>query len=90
MANEMQYRLKRICQSNEDGAETQNPPKEIVISDGALALIAGSDTITTALSTTFWRILTHPEVSRWLWEEIDEFYPPGEDSTSTEHHPQMI
>ncbi|KAI0772263.1 cytochrome P450 [Irpex lacteus] len=76
--------------SNEDGAEKQSPPKEVVVSDGTLALVAGSDTTSIVLAAAFWCILTHPETYKRLREEVDKYYPPGEDSTSTEHHPRMV
>ncbi|KAI0086944.1 cytochrome P450 [Irpex rosettiformis] len=75
--------------SNEDGSEKEKPPMPVVVSDGALALIAGSDTTMIVLSALFWNILYQPEVYKRLREEVDKFYPSGEDSTSTEHHPQM-
>ena len=62
----------------------------VVVSDGALALIAGSDTTMTVLSALFWGVLSHSKVYNRLREEVDKFYPPGEDSTSAEHHPQMV
>ena len=79
-----------VQQSNEDGAEKQSPPKAVVVSDGALALAAGSDTTSTVLTAAFWCMLTRPQVYERLREEVDKFYPPGEDSTSPEHHPRMV
>ncbi|KAI0772249.1 cytochrome P450 [Irpex lacteus] len=76
--------------SNEDGAEKQSPPKEVVVSDGALAVLAGSDTTSNVLSAAFWCMLTRPEVYKKLREEVDKYYPPGEDATSAEHHPSMV
>ena len=67
-------------QSNEDGAEKEAPPRSTVISDGLLAMIAGSDTTSTILSDLFWLVIRHPDVYRRLQAEVDKFYPPGEDS----------
>ncbi|KAI0688704.1 cytochrome P450 [Cytidiella melzeri] len=76
--------------NNEDGAQKENPPKPVVISDGFLVLIAGSDTTATVLASLFWCLLTHPDVYKRLRDEVDTFYPPEEDSTSPRHHSQMV
>ncbi|KAI0683262.1 cytochrome P450 [Cytidiella melzeri] len=76
--------------SNEDGAEKENPPKPIVVSDGFLVLVGGSDTTANALSVIFWGLLSQPDTYKRLREEVDKFFPPGEDSTSTQYHPKMV
>lgn len=68
-----------ICQSNEDGLEAERPPLELVASDGALAIIAGSDTAATALSQTFYFLLRHPECMKKLRGEIESVYPGSTD-----------
>lgn len=60
------------------------------MSDGALAILAGSDTTSNVLSAAFWCMMTRPEVYKKLREEVDKYYPPGEDATSAEHHPSMV
>ena len=48
-------------------------------SDGALAIIAGSDTAATALSQTLYFLLRHPECMQKLREEIESVYPGSTD-----------
>jgi cytochrome P450 len=55
-----------------------NPPFDQIIADGALAVIAGSDTTSTVLGNVFYNILANPEVYARLREEIDTYFPPGE------------
>ncbi|EKM51676.1 uncharacterized protein PHACADRAFT_212308 [Phanerochaete carnosa HHB-10118-sp] len=74
---------------NEDGAEKVDPPRSLVISDGLLALIAGADTTSTVLASTFYCILRNPEAYKRLQAEVDKFYPPGEDSLDPRHLPEM-
>lgn len=76
-------------QCNEDSAEKVDPPKPVVISDGVLALIAGSDTTSSVLASTFWCLMRHPEAYKRLQVEVDKFYPPGENSLDPKHLPNM-
>ncbi|KAI0075130.1 high nitrogen upregulated cytochrome P450 monooxygenase 2 [Panus rudis PR-1116 ss-1] len=75
--------------NNDDGAEPQSPPQSHVVSDGNLAVVAGSDTTASILSNAFYFLLSHPEAYKKLQEEVDRYYPPGEDATSVLHHPKM-
>lgn len=81
--------LTHDTQSNEDGSEKADPPKPVVISDGFLAMLAGSDTTATVLSAAFWLLMRHPEAYAKLKAEVDKFFPRGEDATKTESHAQM-
>ena len=65
------------------------PPRHIVISDGILALVAGSDTTTVVLSNALWLLLRHPDAYRRLQAEVDKFYPPGENSLDGKHLNEM-
>ena len=55
-----------------------------------LAIIAGADTTANALTMLFYCLLQHPDVYARLQEEVDRFYPPGEDPTGTKHHREMV
>ncbi|KAI0786227.1 cytochrome P450 [Abortiporus biennis] len=75
--------------SNEDGADKVSPPRPTIISDGILAIIAGSDTTSSILSIAFYHLLLLPEVYEKLQSEIDTYYPEGEDTFDTKHHSKM-
>ncbi|TCD70749.1 hypothetical protein EIP91_001778 [Steccherinum ochraceum] len=75
--------------NNEDGAEEVSPPLMRVVSDAALAVVAGSDTTAAILSITFFFLLRNPDVYAKLKEEVDHYYPPGEDACDTQHYPKM-
>ncbi|THG99327.1 hypothetical protein EW026_g3001 [Hermanssonia centrifuga] len=76
--------------SNEDGGDAQSPSPALVISDGALAVVAGSDTTASVLSNIFWCLLSHPEVYKRLQQEVDQYYPQQEDALDTTHHTKMF
>lgn len=62
----------------------------VVTSEGALALVAGSDTTSSVLSNVFYCLLRDPESYKRLQEEVDKFYPPGENSLDPRHHNSML
>ncbi|CDO73447.1 hypothetical protein BN946_scf185013.g82 [Trametes cinnabarina] len=74
--------------NNEDGSGP-TPPLAQVVADGALAVVAGSDTTSSVISNLVFSLLTHPEAYARLRAEVDAFYPPGEDALSTKHHADM-
>ncbi|KAK7690454.1 hypothetical protein QCA50_005552 [Cerrena zonata] len=75
--------------NNEDGADSQPPPKNLVLSDGLLAIFAGSDTTASVLSNAFYLLIRNHEALQKLLEEIDHLYPAGEDSTDSRHYSEM-
>ena len=75
-------------QSDEPGAEKEEISFDIVINDGDLVVIAGSDTTKTVLASLFFYLLSNPEKLAKLRDEIDRFYPPGE-SLSSKHFQEM-
>lgn len=68
--------------------EKEPIPFEIVINDGDLVVVAGSDTTKATLSSLFFYLLCHSEKLAKLREEVDRFYPPGE-TLSSKHFQEM-
>lgn len=77
------------CQSEEDQPSNPPPPLSRLIDDGVLAIVAGADTTSSALTSIFYCLLTHPDACQKLQAEIDQFYPHGEDPVDIKHHLDM-
>ncbi|EMD34271.1 hypothetical protein CERSUDRAFT_97529 [Gelatoporia subvermispora B] len=75
--------------NNEDGAEEQSRPLADVVRDGALAVVAGSDTTASVLANLFFYLLRDTEAYTRLQAEVDQFYPPGENPLDTKYHQEM-
>ena len=60
-----------------------------LVDDGVLAIIAGSDTTSSALASIVYCLLTHSDVYEKLQQEIDKYYPPGENALDIKHHRDM-
>ncbi|PIL25572.1 cytochrome P450 [Ganoderma sinense ZZ0214-1] len=75
--------------NNEDLPDRPPPPARQLYDDGVLAVVAGSDTASSAMTSIFNCLLTHPEMYARLQEEVDRFYPAGEDAFNTKHHRDM-
>ncbi|KAI0357606.1 high nitrogen upregulated cytochrome P450 monooxygenase 2 [Trametes cingulata] len=75
--------------SNEDQPEKGAPPLQQLVDDGVLAIVAGADTTSSALTSLFFCLGTHPAAYKRLQEEIDKFYPAGEDACDAKHHRDM-
>lgn len=58
--------------------EKEQPSDAEVVSDGVLAMIAGSDTTSTVLSGLFCFMIASPECYKTLQKEIDTAFPIGE------------
>ena len=76
-------------QNNEGGEEKEAPNKANVLSDSALAIVAGSDTTASVFINIVYCLLKHPDVYKRLQAEVDEFYPPEENSLDPKHHTKM-
>ena len=79
-----------MWQNNEDLPDRGPAPSRQLIDDGVLAVVAGSDTTSIVLTTTFYCLLTDPVAYTTLQAEIDTQYPPGEDVCNTQHHRSML
>ena len=76
-------------QNNEDLPGEDPPPERHLLDDGTLAMVAGSDTSSSAITSVFHCLLSHPEAYAALQEEVDRFYPQGEDVCNTANHREM-
>ena len=52
-------------------------------------MIAGSDTTATTIANVFFLLLQHEEKYKRLQEEVDKYYPPGEDTLDPKHYVDM-
>ncbi len=75
-------------QNNEDLPGEHRPP-ERHLDDGILAMMAGSDTSSSAITSIFHCLLSHPDAYIALQEEVNRFCPQGEDVCSTANHRDM-
>lgn len=66
-----------------------SPSRDIVLADGILAVVAGSDTTATTLSNIFFSLLSYPETYRRLQAEVDRYYPRGEDALDPRYYVHM-
>ncbi|KAL0060256.1 hypothetical protein AAF712_012966 [Marasmius tenuissimus] len=68
-----------LSHNDEEGHEAVKPRPDLVGPDSVAAIIAGSDTTSTAMANFFWCILSHPEAYKRVISEVDKEYPPGTD-----------
>ncbi|THH32436.1 hypothetical protein EUX98_g1785 [Antrodiella citrinella] len=76
--------------NNEDDAEPTSPPLHIVVAEATLAIVAGSDTTSGTLTNILYLLMQHPQVYKKLQEEVDKFYPQGENAMNCDFHPDMV
>ncbi|CDO71119.1 hypothetical protein BN946_scf184844.g123 [Trametes cinnabarina] len=78
-----------IQQNNDDQPDKPSPPIKQLLDDGVLAIVAGSDTTSSALTSLAFCLATHPAALRRLQAEVDRFYPPGADPCDARHYRDM-
>ena len=76
-------------QNHEDRTHEPSPPIHQLVDDGVLAIVAGSDTTSTALTSFFYCFLTHPEIHAALLSEVDNCYLDGETTLNTSRHGKL-
>ncbi|KAI9068087.1 high nitrogen upregulated cytochrome P450 monooxygenase 2 [Trametes sanguinea] len=75
--------------NNEDQPGKAPPPMKHLLDDGVVAIIAGADTASSALTSLVFCLLTHPYTFKRLQAEIDQFYPAEENACDPKHHREM-
>ena len=81
--------MARNLQNNEDLPGEDPPPERHLIDDGTVAMVAGSDPTSSAITSIFYCLLSNAEAYAALQEELDRFYPQGEDVCNSAHHRDM-
>ena len=69
--------------------EDERPPLDEVAKEGALAIVAGSDTTSGALTATLYYLLRNPAAYDRLQEEVDTAFPAGEEPLDVTKLSQM-
>ncbi|RDB26248.1 hypothetical protein Hypma_006424 [Hypsizygus marmoreus] len=74
---------------DEDGVASNPPTVFEVVSDGGLAIIAGSDTTSTAITNLVYYLLSNPTAYKRLQAEIDEYGEDALDYAKQAHMPYL-
>ncbi|KJA26257.1 hypothetical protein HYPSUDRAFT_52570 [Hypholoma sublateritium FD-334 SS-4] len=74
---------------DEDGVFSQPPSVAEIASDGSLAIIAGSDTTSSAIANLLYFLMTHPTPCKRLQAEVDELGDDLYDCTKQAHLPYL-
>jgi len=69
--------------SGEELPETDRPSVDKIAQEGALAIVAGSDTTNSVLASLFYYLLLNPGVYKCLQEEVDSAFKDGEEPLDT-------
>ncbi|RDX42005.1 high nitrogen upregulated cytochrome P450 monooxygenase 2 [Lentinus brumalis] len=75
--------------NNEDLPDTTPPPRQHLVDDGILAVVAGSDTVSSTATSLIYCLITHPDVYAALKAEVDKYYHPGDDPCNPRHYQDM-
>ncbi len=60
-----------------------------LIDDGILAIVAGADTVSSAMNSIVFCLLAYPDAYKRLQAEVDKFYPQGENVFDMKYHREM-
>uniref|UniRef100_A0A8H8CFT6 High nitrogen upregulated cytochrome P450 monooxygenase 2 n=1 Tax=Psilocybe cubensis TaxID=181762 RepID=A0A8H8CFT6_PSICU len=74
---------------DEDGVASERPTVAEIVSDGGLAIIAGSDTTATALAHIFYFLICNPTIYKRLQAEVDGLGNDIMDSSKQAHLPYL-
>lgn len=66
-------------QTDEEGLEPVKPSIPVAVSDGVLAVIAGSDTVAAALTALWHFLLREPSAFERLRIEVESYFPHGDE-----------
>ncbi|TFK89225.1 high nitrogen upregulated cytochrome P450 monooxygenase 2 [Polyporus arcularius HHB13444] len=75
--------------NNEDLPDTPPPPRQHLVDDGILAVVAGSDTVSSTATSLIYCLITHPDAYADLKVEVDKYYHPGDDPCNPRHYQDM-
>lgn len=76
-------------QSGEELPESERPSADMVAEEGKLAIIAGSDTTSSALTAMLYYLFCNPVAYEHLQAEVDSAFPSGEEPLDVTKLSQM-
>ena len=75
--------------NNDDGSEAVSPSLETVAAEGFLVIVAGADTSAAVMSSVLYLLMKNPDAYKKVQDEVDRYYPAGENALDCTHHPNM-